>query len=233
MNNKKWFLASLLLLNAVPLYGVLAWGWQSFDLIFLYWLENVIIGVFAILRFLVRPNWQEKEKRRAFFTVPFFVIHYGLFCFAHGTLVMNLFGDSVLGQIAEQSIPTVIPVVLEMRNLWWAVIALAVLQLLDWIRDARQREDGEQVSRSDAVRELMVAPYERIIVMHFALILSALALSNLGEPVVGLVVFVAVKTAFDIRYWRKDEERAKRSPAGEVRGRSKSGGDRTHDSPPQ
>ena len=152
MNNKKWFLASLLLLNAVPLYGVLAWGWQSFDLIFLYWLENVIIGVFAILRFLVRPNWQEKEKRRAFFTVPFFVIHYGLFCFAHGTLVMNLFGDSVLGQIAEQSIPTVIPVVLEMRNLWWAVIALAVLQLLDWIRDARQREDDEQVSQSDAVR---------------------------------------------------------------------------------
>jgi hypothetical protein len=114
---------------------VLAWDWQSFDLIFLYWLENVIIGVFATLRFLVRPNWRERQKRRAFFHVPFFVIHYGLFCFAHGTLVMSLFGESVLGQIAEQSIPAVIHLVLEMRNLWWAVIALAVLQLLDWIRD--------------------------------------------------------------------------------------------------
>jgi hypothetical protein len=79
----------------------------------------------------------------------------------------------------------------------------------------------------------MVAPYERIIVMHFAIILSALALSNLGEPVVGLVVFAAVKAAFDIRHWRKDEERAKRSPAGEVRGPSRLEGGKTHDSPPQ
>ena len=233
MNNKQWFLASLLLLNAVPLYGVLAWNWQIFDLIFLYWLENVTIGVFAILRFLIRGNLQGREKRRAVFRVLFFMVHYGLFCFAHGTLVLSLFGESVLGQIAEQSLPAVVPVVLEMRNLWWAVMALAVLQLLDWIRDARSREDAEQVSERDAVRQLMVAPYERILVMHFAIILSALALSKLGEPVAGLVVFIAVKTAFDIRNWRKDEERAKRSPAGEVRRRSRSGGGGTHDAPSQ
>lgn len=214
MNDRKWFLVSLLLLNAVPLYGVLAWNWQSFDLIFLYWLENVIIGVFAILRFLIRPNGGEREKRRAFFYVPFFMVHYGLFCFAHGTLVMTLFGESVLGGIAKQGIPGVIPVVLEMRNLWWAVIALAFLQLLDWIRDSRLRKNGEQTSSRDAVRELMAAPYERIVVMHFAIILSALALSKLGEPIAGLVVFVAVKTAFDIRHWRKDDERARRSTAG-------------------
>ena len=59
----------------------------------------------------------------------------------------------------------------------------------------------------------MVAPYERIIVMHFAIILSALALSKLGEPVVGLIAFVAVKTAFDILHWRKDEKRARRALA--------------------
>ena len=48
-------LAILIALNALPIYGVLNWGWQSFDLIFLYWLENLIIGGFAILRMLVRP----------------------------------------------------------------------------------------------------------------------------------------------------------------------------------
>ena len=153
VNDKKWFLISLLLLNAVPLYGVLAWNWQSFDLIFVYWLENVIIGVFAILPFLVRPNRRGREKRRLFFYVPFFMIHYGLFCFAHGTFVISIFGESVLGDIAKQSIPGVIPVVLEMRNLWWAVIALAVLQLFDWIRDYSLREH-QQPSARDAVREL-------------------------------------------------------------------------------
>ena len=46
-------IAVLIALNALPLYGVVAWGWQSFDLIFLYWLENLIIGAFTLLRMLV------------------------------------------------------------------------------------------------------------------------------------------------------------------------------------
>jgi hypothetical protein len=27
--------------NAIPLTGVTFWGWSAFELIFLYWLENV------------------------------------------------------------------------------------------------------------------------------------------------------------------------------------------------
>ena len=33
------FLALLIVLNLVPVYGVFYWDWKSFDLIFLYWLE--------------------------------------------------------------------------------------------------------------------------------------------------------------------------------------------------
>ncbi|MGD9385412.1 MAG: DUF6498-containing protein, partial [Thioalkalispiraceae bacterium] len=53
--SKPVFLALLVLLNTIPVYGVFQWGWKSFDLIFLYWLENLIIGGFMILRMLVRP----------------------------------------------------------------------------------------------------------------------------------------------------------------------------------
>jgi hypothetical protein len=48
-------LALLIGLNLVPLFGVLNWGWQTFDLIFLYWMENVIIGLFALARMVIRP----------------------------------------------------------------------------------------------------------------------------------------------------------------------------------
>ena len=38
--------------NLVPLAGVLFWGWDVFALLALFWMENVIIGVFFILRML-------------------------------------------------------------------------------------------------------------------------------------------------------------------------------------
>ena len=36
--------ALALALNLVPIAGVAFWGWSAFALIFLYWLENVIVG---------------------------------------------------------------------------------------------------------------------------------------------------------------------------------------------
>ncbi len=39
--------------NLIPLLGVVAWGWSTFDVVVLYWFENVIIGVLNILKMLV------------------------------------------------------------------------------------------------------------------------------------------------------------------------------------
>jgi len=37
-------LAALVIANAIPLVGVLFLGWTVFPLVFLYWLENVVVG---------------------------------------------------------------------------------------------------------------------------------------------------------------------------------------------
>ncbi len=39
--------------NLVPLVGVLAWGWQVFEVVVLYWFENVVIGAINVLKMLV------------------------------------------------------------------------------------------------------------------------------------------------------------------------------------
>ncbi|MGI9247995.1 MAG: DUF6498-containing protein, partial [Woeseiaceae bacterium] len=41
---------ALVLANLVPLAGVLLFDWQVFDVLMLYWAENVIIGVINVLR---------------------------------------------------------------------------------------------------------------------------------------------------------------------------------------
>lgn len=42
--------------NLIPVVGVLWLGWQVFALLLLFWLENVVVGAFTVLRMLAaRP----------------------------------------------------------------------------------------------------------------------------------------------------------------------------------
>ena len=40
----------LLLANLVPLAGVVFFGWSVFPVMLLFWLENVVVGVFHVLK---------------------------------------------------------------------------------------------------------------------------------------------------------------------------------------
>ena len=74
--------------NLVPLAGVLFFGWSTFATLLLFWVENVIVGGFNVLRMLwAQPDnpliWVAKAG-----TIPFFIIHYGLFTTVHGVFVL-------------------------------------------------------------------------------------------------------------------------------------------------
>lgn len=197
------FIVFLVVLNAVPIYGVLNWGWKSFDLIFLYWLENLIIGVFMILRILIRPYRHPIELVFPLFLAPFFAVHFGGFCYVHGMFVVGLFGQGLTGALAGLEIPEIIVPLIESRNLFWPIMALFGYQMLDWVRDATERGLG-----SDSIMQITTSPYRRIIVLHFTILASGFALVALDEPTIGLFVLIALKTVFDLYHWNKDEQDA-------------------------
>ena len=184
-------------LNLVPLVGVFNWGWQTFDLIFLYWLENLVIGVFTLARMVVRPYGHPLELIFPLFLAPFFALHYGGFCWGHGTFVVGMFGPDELDGF--NLLPTMLTI-LSSPMMWFALAALTFIQLLDWGRDIRQRGLG-----ADSVVKLMTRPYRRIVVLHITILAAGFALGALDEPFVGLVILIAVKTASDAWHWRKDE----------------------------
>ncbi len=199
--NKPIFITVLILLNAIPVYGVFQWGWKSFDLIFLYWLENLIIGAIMILRMLIRPYSHAVEIALPVFLVPFFTFHYGMFCFVHGTFVISLFGQGLPPELADMNVPEIIWPLIESRLLFWPLMGLLAYQLLDWFRDIDERGLG-----SDGIKQLTVAPYRRIIVLHITIIASGFAMVALNEPLVGLLLLIALKTGMDIYHWNKDEQ---------------------------
>ena len=199
--SKPIFIISLILLNAIPVYGVFEWGWLSFDLIFLYWLENLVIGAMMILRMIIRPYSHAVEFAIPVLLVPFFTFHYGMFCFAHGTFVVSLFGKGLQPELAGMDIPEIILPLIESRHLLWPFLGLCAYQLLDWVRDTSERGLG-----SDGIKQLTVAPYRRIIVLHITIIASGFALGTLHEPLAGLLLLIVFKTGMDIYHWNKDEQ---------------------------
>ncbi|HET7269648.1 MAG TPA: DUF6498-containing protein [Rubrobacter sp.] len=85
----------LIAVNTVPLVGVLLFDWSLFSIVFLYWIENGIVGFFNVLkiawarksvssesRFTI--NGRPARKASKAFIIPFFIVHYGMFWVVHG-----------------------------------------------------------------------------------------------------------------------------------------------------
>jgi len=198
---KPLFVTLLIFLNAVPVYGVTEWGWKSFDLIFLYWLENLIIGAFMILRILARRYSHPVELAFPLFLAPFFTFHFGMFCYVHGMFIIGLFGKGLTAELAGMDIPEIILPLIQSRHLFWPVMALFALQLFDWLRDTNERGFG-----SDGLKDITTSPYRRIMVLHITILGSGFALTTLNEPLTGLLTLIAFKTGMDIYHWNKDEK---------------------------
>jgi hypothetical protein len=196
-----WPVATAIALNLIPVIGVLFWGWSAFALIFLYWLENVVVGARTVASMFASAaigggvNWLG-----ALFFGAFFTLHYGLFCFVHGVFVMALFGggtaatgDGLLDLVGAASV-----LFAQQTNLaigFGAIVAWQIVQLALFVT---RGEAG-----SSNLPTLMAAPYPRIFVLHFTIIFAGFLLMLLDNPVAGLVVMTLVKMGWDVAEARK------------------------------
>lgn len=200
-------LAALLLVNLLPIFGVLFFGWSVFDVMVLFWLENVVIGLFNILRMGARlvlmRDWI------ALLLIPFFTFHYGAFCAGHGLFVLALFGEGV--QTAAQNtgmspgglFRMVKTLIASQPVFFWATIGLVASHFVSFVVNFLGRDEYRQIEAG----ELMHAPYKRIVVLHLTIILGAIAVSSLGQPIYALVILIATKTAIDAASHLRERQR--------------------------
>ncbi|MEZ5972923.1 MAG: DUF6498-containing protein [Hyphomonadaceae bacterium] len=192
--SKTWPLATTILLNLVPVVGVLFWGWSAFALIILYWLENLVIGVRTLASMVANAavmggiNWLG-----ALFIGAFFTVHYGMFCFGHGIFVMALFGGNFYGDSILDLAGAVTKLFETQANLavgFASIVAWQVVQFVLFI----VRGDVRRTN----LMELMGAPYPRIVVLHVSIIFGGFVLMLLNQPVAGILVLALVKMGYDV-----------------------------------
>lgn len=187
--------------DLAPLWAVAFWGWGAAPLVLLYWLENVILGATTLLKMPVAAVGRS-GPRGAFsviFTCGFFTIHYGMFCFVHGgmlltflagapsswpagTLIASLVSNEILGALSLG------------QHMDWVFALMIAAHLLAFF-DEFLRKEGWRRTTPD---ELMVEPYLRVIGLHIGVFFIGAVLMAIGDPQIGAMLLVIAKAAFSL-----------------------------------
>ncbi len=139
------------------------------------------------------------------FLLPFFIFHYGGFCFVHGIFVYTLLGSG-FGESSNADFLS------DINALFTTVFSggglIAVLALVgSHLFSFAYHYIGQGEYRRTNVIDLMKSPYARIAVLHIALIAGAFAIVLLGQPILLLVILVIGKTALDWKLHTRAHEK--------------------------
>lgn len=214
-------LYSLILANLVPIFGVFYFDWDAGFIIVIYWSENIIIGAFNVLKMASFHVEHPVENFGKLPLIAFFLVHYGGFCAVHGVFVMVLtqgtkgFGSDLAGLnpswwgplIFVQLLFQVIGIVIGIagRQLVFPAIALVLSHGISFFQNFIFKGEYKKLNGKD----LMAAPYKRIIIMHIAILLGAAPVLLLKSPLPLLILLVIMKIILDITLHVKEHRKSK------------------------
>jgi hypothetical protein len=194
-------LALLVLVNLLPLLGVLLYDWDVAALVVLYWSENLVLGFYTLLRMLI------VSPLGGLFSGLFFLIHYGGFCAVHGLFILLLLVNPETEFLSgDDHWPFFLVFVQLLVDVSRQVLAQAPPEWL-WAFGGLMLSHGVSLLvnfllageyRRITLGALMGAPYGRIMILHFTIILGAFATMALGQPLALLLVLVVLKTGLDV-----------------------------------
>ncbi|MGD8667763.1 MAG: DUF6498-containing protein [Desulfobacterales bacterium] len=201
-------ITALMVANLVPLIGVVFLGWDAAAIVLLYWLENLIIGFFNILRMLLVKVESRSRQFQKLFMVPFFCVHFGGFCAVHGVFLLVFFKigspDDAMADSGAWLGPLIFLQLLYgvVMQLWhsrppgleWPAVGLFVSHGISFIKNFI---NGQQYL-SLKMKDIMMRPYKRIILMHVAIIIGGVLIMKLGSPLALLCVLILLKIGLDI-----------------------------------
>ncbi len=181
--------AALLFTNLLVIYFAVREDWSLVQIIWIYWLQSIIIGFFNFIRILTLKNFTttnlkinkqpvNPSKGLQLFTAFFFAVHYGSFHFSY---LFFLVAMSLTVKVPDFKL----------------VLLSGLIFLLN------HGYSFFSNLKSDSVREqnlgrVMFFPYARIIPMHLIILAGAVY----WKGVEGLILFLLLKTLADlILHW--------------------------------
>ena len=201
-------LVALIGANLLPLIGIFLFDWDVRFIVLLYWIENLIAAFYNILKMAILQVDETVENASKLFVIPFFCVHYGGFCAVHGFFLTHFFGigsgPSPFDNGNEWWGPLIfIQLLLSViYKIWasrppemiWAVIGLTISHGISFAENYIL--GGEY--KTSTLKKLMHQPYQRIIVMHLAILAGGVLVLELNSPLPLLIILIGLKIAVDV-----------------------------------
>ncbi len=209
-------LVALIIANLTPAVGVLFFDWDAHYLLLLYWMENLVVGGWTLVRMLHAGGLRVLPQ------AAFFSFHYSFFCAGHGIFILTL--TDLPGEAPpddfDDSFVLLMPFRLLIDQFEWIASAMPGLfglpVLAFVISHGVSTLYHHFLDREDAGRDaddIMFDPYKRIVALHIAIILGAMAIIETGATTVApaLLLLVGSKIAIDVHQHRS-AHRKRREP---------------------
>ena len=178
--------------NLLTLILAIVYNWDVIIILWGYWSQSVIIGLFNVAKLLSFKNFSVKELKVnnqavtaattgiKLFLAGFFAFHYGFFHFVYA-LFLSDFGSFGASTTTIASSGLLIMVGIFFLNHLFSFV-------YNYKKDSKKMQNIENV---------FFAPYARIIPMHLTIIFGGL-MFMLGAHLVTLLIFIGVKTMADL-----------------------------------
>ena len=174
---------SLLFSNIIIIVLSIVQGWEITTVLWTYWIQSVIIGLFNFLRILSLKNFSTENftinnqlalptHQTKVFTAFFFTFHYGFFHFIYAIFLFQFFSSG----------PPL--------DLNYLFLGGLIFFLNHFFSYRHNKIIDEQKTQN--IGQMMFAPYARIVPMHLIITLGAF----IGQST--LLIFLLLKTTVDI-----------------------------------
>lgn len=178
----------LVLANLLPMLAVWKLDWKIYDLLVLYWIEIIVIGVLNLGRMtMISAHGTASMHFWKVFFVPFFAAHFGFFCVGLALAIQLLFGRENF-QVEDQVMDLING---STRQLLWPLMISHVFSLF-W------NYLGQREWQNTTVIRRMFQPYWRAIPLAITTIGLGFIVYKMNLPIWSLLVFIGIKTTVDL-----------------------------------
>ena len=187
-------LVTLLLANLMPLIGYFTWHWLPVDLLFLFWVETLLLFLTALAAAFTGPKSPNLSNLLggSIFAGWFLLIFLMFVCAM----------DPRMDDMEKRYPFLVLPRLFWKDQLWIQVLLLALSYSTQWamafLNPVRDPKDPDPVSRD------LLAPMGRLVALFFAIFLGLFTTKALPNYSGVFFMLLAIKGGFDfLLYFRK------------------------------
>lgn len=185
---------------SVSLSGILFFGWDWREIIVLYWLTNITVGLTTLITIARADTTLQTSKLHTVTSVVpsglvkfamggFFCLHYGIFTTVHGIFVFAVVNGAFFGPSNETPI-NFGPLFISWLFMSATMVATKLLT----------------PSTAQPFESILNGPYKRIVALHISIIGGVFIIQLLSLPALSAVLLIVLNTIFELNELRPTQK---------------------------